>query len=195
LNKQLENISSDFGGKLKIVAEYEDNIFKPISEERLEITTNSLERNGHAQKQHASLADRMNEFGKVVAAEEAHLQRLWKEWQETQTNFVCLAAEVLGPEDINVTFEKTDTLVATAMNAAFAAYKEAEARRSELKDDADGLEESVGMIAEDTLNMLNEQEKVRRSKQNELPRTAKFYSPFRNGKSVRRRRYRRSSRS
>ena len=89
LEKQLADITVEFSGKLQIVADYEDDIFRSISEERLEITCDSPARDGETRKQQASLADCMRDFEKIVEAEAAHLDDLWKEWQKTQLELVC----------------------------------------------------------------------------------------------------------
>lgn len=162
LDKQLADISAEFGAKLRIVAEYEDNIFKSISGERLEITNVPAEKDGQPQKRQASLADRMQEFESVVAAESAHLEKLWKEWHDTNLELVCLAIQFLGPKGVNFAPKQDDTTIAPQMTAAGDANREHEARRIELKEQAAELEKSVRATAEETINHLNEQEKVRR---------------------------------
>jgi hypothetical protein len=195
LNNQLEQITEEFGGGLKIVAEHEDNIFKPISEERLEITKSSPEKNGQALKQHVTLAGRMREFETLVATEATHLEALWKEWHATNLELVCLAIEVLGPDGVELAFNQDDKRTAAQINAAVDASRGDEARHNAFKEQAADMEHLVSMNAQETVNSLIEQEKVRQPF-DVLAKLAKLtcHSSVRSGGSTRRRRYRRSSR-
>jgi hypothetical protein len=172
LEKQLADVTVEFSGKLQIVAEYEDNIFKPISEERLEITSSLPGKNGLTRKEHGSLADRMRDFETIVSIEAAHLGELWKEWQETQLELVCLAIEVLGPEGVELLFNQDDNRLAAKVRMAFESSKEHESTWADVKDKASHIERSVRTIADETTNNLNEQEKVRRFRERSMNHAA-----------------------
>ena len=143
------------------MADFEDDIFKPISEERLEITSGSPGKDGQTRKQHATLAERMRDFEKTVAVEAAHLEKLWKEWQETQLELVCLAIEVLGKDGVGFLFDKDDRALAARVHAAVQSSREHDASHADIKEKAAHLDRSIRKAADETINDLNEQEKVR----------------------------------
>lgn len=160
LDNQLADITAEFGGKLRMVAEYEDGIFKPISEERLEITTGAAENNGQTRKQEATLADRMRDFESILATEAAHLEGLWKEWHATNRELVCLAIEVLGPNGVKLALDQRDGETAALMDAAVDANKGNEARRRALHEQAMELERSIRGTTQEAIRNFKEQEKV-----------------------------------
>lgn len=161
LDKQLAHITEEFGGQLKLVAEYENHIFKSISEDRLEIIGGSPEKNGRAQKQHVTLADRMRDFEQVVSEEAARIETLWKEWHVTNLQLACLAVEVLGPDGVELAFNQENKSLAAQMTAAVDANRRHEARRADYKEQAAELESSIRLTARETISNLHEQEKVR----------------------------------
>jgi hypothetical protein len=142
------------------VAEYEGNIFKPISEERLEIIAGWSEKNGQPRKQLSTLAHRMKDFGTIVATEAAHLKNLWKDWHTTNLELVKLAIEVLGRDAAELALCREDNDLAAQMNAAVDASRRHDARRTALKEQVADLERTIRMTAGETINNLDEQEKV-----------------------------------
>ncbi len=160
LNQQLAQITREFGGQLKLVADYESKIFSPICEERLEIVVGSVEKGGQTSVQHATLAERMREFEQVVSAEAAQLETLWKEWYATNLELVRLAVEVLGPDGVEVSRNQDDMSLAAQANGAIDANRRHEARRTEYTDQAAEVERSIGATAKEAIQHLAEQEKV-----------------------------------
>jgi hypothetical protein len=142
------------------VAEYEGIIFKPISEERLEIIAGWPEKNGQSCKQLSTLAHRMKDFETIVATEAAHLENLWKDWHATNLELVKLAIEVLGRDAAELALSREDNDLAAQMNAAAVASRRHEARRTALKEQAADLERTIRTTAGETINNLDEQEKV-----------------------------------
>lgn len=176
LEKQLANITVEFGGKLQIVADFEDDIFTSISEERLEITSNSPAKDGQTQKQQASLADRMRRFEKIVAAEAAHLEDLWKEWQQTQLELVCLTVEVLGEDGVEILFDQDDKDLRAGIQAALHSSRGHTATAADVKVKTGHIAKSIQTIADETTNHLNEQEKVRVFQESLAANAADIYS-------------------
>lgn len=161
LNQQLAQITREFGGQLKLVADYESKIFSPMCKERLEIVIGSVEKGGKPSVQHATLADRMRDFGKVVSAEAAQLETLWREWYATNLELVRLAVEVLGPDGVEVARNQDDKSLAAQWNASIDANTRHEARRTEHTQQAAEMERSIRATAREAINHLAEQEKVR----------------------------------
>ena len=161
LDNQLADITAEFGGKLRVVAKYEDEIFKPISEERLEITMGASEANGQTLRQEATLTDRMLDFERILAAEAAHLEALWKEWHATNRELVCLAIEFLGSDGVHIIPEQKDADTATSFNAAVDASEGRGNRRRDLQRQAVDLERSICTTIQETIDTFKEQEKVR----------------------------------
>lgn len=161
LEKQLADITEEFSGKLQIVADYEDDIFKSISEERLEITSDASTKDGQTCKQQASLADRMRDFEKIVAVEADHLDQLWREWQKTQLELVCLAIAVLGLEGVELSFDQDDECLRASVQVAVDSCREHEAACADVKKRVGHVEKSIRTIADNAISHLNEQEKVR----------------------------------
>jgi hypothetical protein len=162
LEQHLERITNDFDVQLKLVAEYEENVFQPISEQRLEITTGASEKNGKARKQHATLADRMQDFENIVTVKAARLETLWKEWHATNMELVCLAIEVLGQDGVELALgqDKSSSIMAQ-VDAATSVNRSQEDRRGDYKEQADELGRRIHTTAKETIDNLNEQEKVR----------------------------------
>ncbi len=196
LNQQLAQITREFGGQLKLVADYESKIFSPLGEERLEIVIGSVEKAGQISVQHATLADRMRDFGKVVSAEAAQLETLWKEWYATNLELVRLAVEVLGPDGVEVSRNQDDMSLAAQANGAIDAYRRHEARRVDHTQQAVEMERSIAATAREAIHHLGEQEKVRqRLISLKCLVLLTCHAQFRNGESTRRRRFRRSNKS
>ncbi len=103
----------------------------------------------------------MRDFEKTVAAEAARIDMLWKEWHAANLELVCLAIEVFGPDGVSLAYEQSDGTTAAQVNAAIDANRGYEARRTDFNDRAAGLETSLRTTAEEAINNLNEQEKVR----------------------------------
>lgn len=192
LDRQLAKITSEFGGQLRIVANFEESIFKPISEERLEISSGSPEENAEPQKKYATLAERMRAFEKMFAEKAAHLETLWKEWHATNLELVCLAVEVLGPNGVQLNLSQEEDSDAAKILAALEASSEHECRRANMNEKGADLENSVSALARETVNNLNEQEKVGLSFGFLLWLVQlTCSSSFRSGQSTKRRKYRR----
>ena len=160
LDNHLAHITEEFGGQLQLVAEYENNIFQPISEDRLEITSSSPDKNDAPQKQQVTLADRMRDFEQVVSTEAAHLETLWKEWHAASLDLACLAVEVLGPDGVKLAFNTDNQNTATHVTAAIDAHRARLATRAAVNERAAELESSIRRTAEETISNLNQQEKV-----------------------------------
>jgi hypothetical protein len=107
------------------------------------------------------LADRMHSFEEVVARETVHLESLWKEWHETHLELVFLAVEVLGPDGADLALKEGDNNVAAKKQTAIDGSRELEANRAEVNERVAELEASIRTTAEETINDLTEQEKVR----------------------------------
>ena len=161
LDQQLAQITREFGGQLRLVADFESKIFSPISEERLEIVVGSVEKGGQTSVQYATLADRMRDLEKVVSAEAAQLETLWKEWYATNLELVRLAVEVLGPAGVEVSRNQDDKSLAAQVNAAINENRGHEARHTEHTTQATEMERSIRATAREAINNLAEQEKVR----------------------------------
>jgi hypothetical protein len=160
LDQQLAQITREFGGQLRLVADFESKIFSPISEERLEIVVGSVEKGGQTLVQYATLADRMRDLEKVVSAEAAQLESLWKEWHATNLELVRLAVEVLGPAGVKASRSQDDKSLAAQVKAAIDENRRHEARHTEHEKQAAEMERSIRATAREAINNLTEQEKV-----------------------------------
>lgn len=144
-----------------MVAKFENDIFNPISEEELAVTIRSPEKGGQDQIEDLTLAERMRDFEILVAEKAAHLESLWKAWHATHLELVCLAIEVLGLDGVELAFDHDNKTIAAKINAVVDANKEHEARRTLFKEEATKLERSIRTVAQETVNNLSDQEKVR----------------------------------
>ncbi len=196
LEQQLAQITREFGGQLKLVADYESKISSPVSEERLEIVSSSVGKNGQTSVQNATLADRMLDFEKVVSAKAAQLETLWKEWFSANLELVHLAVEVLGPDGVEVSHHQDGKSLAAQAYAAVDANRRHEARRTESTQQAAEMEKSIRATAREAIDNLTGQEKVRQLLSFLACLTQlTSHSQFRNGGLTRRRRFRRSNKS
>lgn len=144
-----------------MVAAYEDDIFKPISEERLEITTEPAERSDRSGKKYTTLADQMSGFRQLVETETVNLQRLWKEWHRINLDLVWLAIEVLGPDSVELALDQHDQSISSRKNTAAAENQRHRARQTGFENKSAELIEAIRTAAKETIDVLNEQEKVR----------------------------------
>ncbi|KAF7513349.1 hypothetical protein GJ744_009770 [Endocarpon pusillum] len=159
LDQQLAQITQEFGGQLRLVADFESKVFSPISEERLEIVVGSAGKDGQTSVQYATLADRMRDLEKVVSAEAAQLESLWKEWYATNLELVRLAVEVLGPARVKASRNQDDKNFAAQVNAAVDENRGHEARHTEYQKQSAEMESSIRATAREAINHLTEQEK------------------------------------
>ncbi|ERF70595.1 hypothetical protein EPUS_02461 [Endocarpon pusillum Z07020] len=159
LDQQLAEITQEFGGQLRLVADFESKIFSPISEERLEIVVGSAEEGGQTSVQYATLADRMRDLERVLSAEAAQLESLWKEWYATNLELVRLAVEVLGPVGVKASRNQDDKSLTAQVTAAIDENRGHEARHTEYQKKAAEMERSIRATAREAINHLTEQEK------------------------------------
>lgn len=69
-----------------------EEMFKPLGQDKLQFKSNDGKL-----KSTQTLGDRLKKFKDLVAAEEKHLEALWKEWTEVHRSMTNLALEMLGP--------------------------------------------------------------------------------------------------
>jgi hypothetical protein len=159
-DNHLTHINEEFGGQLQLVADYENKIFQPISEDRLEITSRSPDKNDPPQKQQVTLADRMRDFQQVFSTEAAHLETLWKKWHATSLELACLAVEVLGPDGVKLAFNTENQDTAAHVSAAINAHRAGMATCATVNERAAELESLIRRTAEEAISNLDQQEKV-----------------------------------
>lgn len=91
LTQQLASSSGAFNKTLQVMRACNDEMFKPVGQDELHFKSNDGKL-----KSTQTLGDRMRQFKNLVAAEETHLEALWKEWTEVNQSITNLALEMLS---------------------------------------------------------------------------------------------------
>lgn len=142
------------------MADWEDAIFDPIAEERLENAASCSAKHGIPFESQASLRDRVGGFEKTLVGQMTHLKTLWSTWQQTQLEITCLAVEFLGPISVDLAQEGLAMEDFTRIKSAIEIYHTRNAKRKEMQDQTAKLEQFIHAGAEEAITTLDKQEKV-----------------------------------
>lgn len=91
LMQQLASSSGAFNKILQVMRACKDEMFQTVGQDKLYFKSNDGKL-----KSTQTLGDRMQQFKNLVAAEETHLEALWKEWTEVNQSITNLALEMLS---------------------------------------------------------------------------------------------------
>lgn len=157
---ELAQVVEDFEEKLQFALDYETRAFQSIADERLLITRLSREKQP-VEKEEVIFGDRMHTFQQIVEEEEKALETLWREWKEIQIELVCLAFEVLGPDEVVIEEEQPSVIMPEKVNAAIHCYAQhqdiLEGRLNKLV----AIQTAVKKVTSRTLRTLKDQQEVR----------------------------------
>ena len=159
-NAELVHVVEDFEEKLQLALDYETRAFQSIADERLLITTLSPEKKAMREEE-VVFGERMKEFQHVMEKEEAIIEALWREWEEIQIEMVCLALEVLGPEDVTLEEEKASAITPQKVAGAVHCYLQHQDAFNETLDKTAAIQNSVKKVTSRTLKTLRDQQEVR----------------------------------
>jgi hypothetical protein len=159
-NVELAQVVDDFQEKLQLALDYETRAFQSIAEERLLITTLSPEKKV-VKKQEVNFGGRMRVFQRIVEEEGRALESLWQEWIKIQTETVCLAFEVLGPDKVAVEEEEMTVITPEKVDEAIHCYgRHQEALKGTLQEVV-AIQNCVKKLTSQTLKTLKDQQQVR----------------------------------
>lgn len=163
LKRQLTEISSDFGGKLKIIDGYEKNIYRPISGESFEVMPGNAGKKEGKTRQETTLEERMRHFEEVLTTEAARLEQLHRQWFETQLDLISLALEILGSEGLQQEQEgeSIEAKTTAKFHAAIKTGTDRAAEQARIEERAKDVENSVKSMGAKAGKELNDNEKVR----------------------------------
>ncbi len=156
---KLEEVIADFEEKLQIAIDYEARAFQSVAEERLLITLES-QKDGVVEKREVIFGDRILEFMETAEEEERILDGLWRQWVETQLEMICLAMEVLGPDEIAIDDGKMAANLQEKLESAFQIHTQHKNAYSESLERLAAIKESAKKTSARTLKTLKEQQKV-----------------------------------
>jgi hypothetical protein len=157
---ELAQVVEDFEEKLQLALDYETRAFQSIAEERLLITTLSPERKV-VKKEEVIFEDRMQGFQQLVEEEEKVLESLWQEWTEIQTETVCLALEVLGPDEVAIDEEIMSVVTPEKVDGAIQCHAQHQDAFKDALEKMVSMQKSIQIVTSRTLKTLKDQQEVR----------------------------------
>ena len=158
-NDKLDEVIADFEEKLQLTIDYEARAFHSVADERLLIMFEPPN-NKVLEKREVIFGDRMLEFMHVVEEEEKMLDKLWRQWTGIQLEMICLAMEVLGPDQIVLEEKHMSANVQEKVNAASQIHGQHKQALEETLDKTAAIEESSKKTTARTLKTLKDQQKA-----------------------------------
>ena len=155
----LGRVVEDFEEKLLLATEYETRAFQSIANETLLISTLSTEAKV-IKKEEVIFGDRMRVFQQVFEEEEKALESLWREWTEIQHETVCLAFEVLGPDEVVIKEEEMSLITPGTINRAIECHEQHQHTLNGTLDKMVAVQNSVKKVTSRTMKTLKEQQEV-----------------------------------
>jgi hypothetical protein len=159
-NVELAQVVEEFEEKLQLALDYETRAFQSIVEERLLITTLSPDK-GVVEKQEVIFGDRMQVFQQIVEEEEKGFASLWQEWVEIQTRLICLAIEILGPDEVVIEEEEMSVIAPEKVDGAIQCHAKHQEVLKGTLDKMEAIQSSVKKVTSRTLKTLKDQQEVR----------------------------------
>lgn len=159
LNLSLDNIMNKMENKMIFIERKEQNLFKPVAEEQLQITSTSA--SGEKTDILESLGDRMTEFEEIVNRHAKALDKLWAEWQVIQDEIITLWVKELGPDAIPVNNNSIPNALKDVVEAGTISWRQAEVVNQDMKKEVQSLQKNIEECTSGAMKTAKEQEKVR----------------------------------